>query len=99
MAERMMLSRQKVEALISSPDFLKKFPQFAVVQNVKQPSVRKGGCSGCRKRRNATNVMNAFITVLRGLPPGKMKEFKDYIKVGSILYNSTDGGRYRVGKL
>lgn len=99
MAERMVLSRHKILSTVSDKEFIRRFPKFAVVQTVQSPSPRLGGCSGCRKRRRDVNTMNAFLTVLKGLKPHELRDFKNYINANSVVYNTHEDGRYKVGKL
>lgn len=98
MRERVMLSRSLAMSMLSNRDFLSKFPEFGGIRTGNS-NVLRGGCSGCRRRRNEVNAMNSFLSALRALPPARMAAFKQYLNAGNVVYQTNEQGSYKTGAL
>lgn len=87
-----LMSRSIVESAMSDPKFFIAMPEYRTLQP-KMKSMRlesKGTCGGCKGRRIEQTIFGDFMLVLRALDTDALVRFKQYLKVGSVMYSVQD---------
>jgi hypothetical protein len=87
-----VLSQGMVDHAVGDNAFFGQMPEFAQLRSTLSPSVRipAGGCSGCGRTKQKTNLFKNFVLVASSLTLEGGNRLKRYFGVSGLMLNVLD---------
>ena len=86
-----LITRNMVLDALKDAAFFKSMPEFLTLKpKLDTMGAQIGGCSGCRGRTIAQNIMADFLVTLSVMDAAAVARLKAYFKVDKLMYNAHD---------